>query len=625
MLLTRRLIQLLLLLQLPLAAAAQVDDAVEQWIEEKESEGDAADFSDLLLQLADNPVNLNDTMAVVSLPFISPFQAKSLRHYITLYGQLLSVKELTLVPGFDSATVAMIMLWIKVEPFYGSGSMSIKDMLRRGRHTVVGGIGGTVETAEGYSNGHYEGDNLHALFCYSYNYDNRISLRLSADKDPTEVWGRSNFVGYHLMVRNVGRIETLVIGRYNLQFGQGVTLWTGFEPFSLTGVSPVRYASGIRAASAFRETGWQEGVAATLDVGHGFAVTAFGSRTSGEWFGGGHVGYRHGNLVLGVTATATLLDDSVRLHDYVYNQDYFRGNRQAAFGVDALWQAGALMLYGEAAVDHKGAPAIIAGARVTAGGDNSFGVTLRHYDERYHNLHAAAYSISETRNEQGVSLDARLRLPLSLRALLSVDLHRFPALRYGSYVPSDGAWLRAQLSRNIGQAAEVSVRYAWRQKQRNVPGSDSTLYLGEETLRQQLQGQLKITHGPWRFTTRGILAWFDSEYNERQLGWLVAQEVRRVSGPWQTALQAAWFDIDGYYARIYLSESNLQYSYTIPALQNRGLRLAAVMRYDFSRSLNLSAKYTLSLYSGLDAVGTGDAATPGNHRQTWHLQLRWKL
>ena len=139
-------------------------------------------------------------------------------------------------------------------------------MFRQGHHTLVTGLGGTVEQAKGYENGKYEGDNLRGLVCYRFNYDNRVVLQLSADKDPTEAWGKNNFYGYSLTLNDFGRVRKLVIGRYNLQFGQGVSLWTGFEPFSLIGDSPVRYAKGIKAASPFYEEGWQEGLATTLTL-----------------------------------------------------------------------------------------------------------------------------------------------------------------------------------------------------------------------------------------------------------------------------------------------------------------------------------------------------------------------
>lgn len=625
MLLIRRLI-IVAMLFVPVFSAAQVDDAIEQWVDERGSEVDAAELSDLLLHFADHPANLNDTASLSSVPFLSPFQIKALRNYIMLYGQLLSVKELLMVPGFDSLTLARISPMVTAEPFEEHGLPSLKEILRQGRHTLVAGMGGTVEQAEGYSNDRYDGDNLRALLCYRFSFGRHVDLLLSADKDPAEQWGGAyNFHNYSIFLLDIGRLERLVVGRYNLQFGQGVALWTGFAPFGLIGSSPVRYAQGVKPAGAFYEEGWQQGVAATVRVARGTSLSAFGSRTEGEWMGGAHATYRHGNLILGLTAAASFLDDSVRLRDYLYNQNYFRGDRTSVLGADALWQVGRATLFGEVAADAEGHLAAMGGARLSVGGDNSIGLALRHFDPRYHALHAAAYGLSDTRNEQGISLDAQLRLPFRIMSLLSVDLHRFPSLCYGSYAPSAGSWLRVQLSRSMGYGVEVTLRYAFRAQQRNVPGSDSTAYLSEEALRRQLQGQVRYTSGPWRFNTRLIFTCFDAEQSTDQSGWLLSQEVRYIHGRWQAAVQAAWHEIDGYYARISLSESNLQYAFSIPSLQGRGLRASAVVRCDVSKWLNLSFKYTLTGRPDEESIGSGDAATPGPVRQTWHLQLRLKF
>lgn len=619
----RRII-VFVMLALPAMAVAQVDDAIEQWVEDRGSDANVSELRDLLLQLSENPVNINDTVAVTVLPFLSPFQIKALQNYIILHGQLLSLKELRMVPGFDSLTIALITPLVRAEPYEKQSFPGLAGMFDRGHHTLVTGLGGTMEQAKGYENGKYEGDNLRGLLCYRFNYDNRVVFQLSADKDPTEAWGKDNFYGYSLTLNNFGLLERLVVGRFNLQFGQGVALWTGYEPFSLTGSSPVRYANGVKAAGPFYEEGWQEGVAATVRMTRTVSVSAFGSRAGNEWMGGGHLEFRQDNLVLGITAAASILDDSVRLRNYVYNQDYFRGDRTGVLGVDALWQVGRLQFFGEVATDVEGHPAVIGGMKLSLQGDNSIGLTARHYDSRYHNLHTAAYSIgTRTANEQGVSLDGRFRLPLGLMALVSADVHRFPQLRYGCYAPSTGSKWQLQLGRSAGRHGEVTVRYALRHQQRNVPGTSGKVI--ENTFRHQLQGQYRFTNEPWRFTTRVIFSWFNAEESDNQQGWLVSQEVRYGQGRWQAAMQATWHDINGYYARIYLSESTLQYAFSMPMLQGRGFRTSAVVRYDVSEWLNISVKYALIARPGADSIGSDNAATPGPIRQTWHIQLRWKF
>lgn len=179
----------MLLLAAPALAAAQADYAIEEWVDELGSDADASELSDLLLHFADHPANLNDTAALSSLPFLSPFQISALRNYILLYGPLLSVRELLMVPGFDSLALSRIAPLVKAEPFEEQRFPSLTELLAHGHHTLTAGLGGTVEQAEGYANGHYNGDNLRGLLCYRFSSGNHIDLQLVADKDPTEEWG----------------------------------------------------------------------------------------------------------------------------------------------------------------------------------------------------------------------------------------------------------------------------------------------------------------------------------------------------------------------------------------------------------------------------------------------------
>lgn len=619
MLLRRWLIVTMLLIHV--AAVAQQDD-IEDWLNDGASESAAAEMSDVLIQLRDNPVNINDTAAVATMPFISPFQYRALCNYILLYGQLMSLKELAFVPGFDSVTITLIGPLVKAEPY--ADDRSFKPW--QGHHTLVTGIGGTIEQARGYGNGHYEGDNLRALLCYTYNYQNRINIRFAADKDPAEAWGKGNYYGYHIMLSDIGRIRRLVIGRYNLQFGQGLTLWTGMAPFNITGVSPMRFGQGIKPAGAFYEDDYLEGIAASVGVGLGLEATTFASRVDGSSLLGGRIGYRKGNFVAGATMAYSLLDDSVSLHDNLYNAHYFRGKHLVNIGADAMWQWRRLTLYGEAAVaGDSGSVAIAAGALVQADSRNRFGISIRHFDEAYHNLHAQAYAIGSTMNESGVALDAIIRLPLRVDATLSLDLHSFPALRYGAYTPSSGQWLRLRLDRSFGRNFSATVRYAYRYKERNIPNIDSAVYLDEGTLRQQVQAEARSVFGRWSVMARGIGCRFVTENGIRQTGWVAGASARYTHTRLQATVAAAWYDVDGYYARIYFSESSLQYAWTMPALNGRGLRASVVLRYSLTDRIMLAAKYAVTLVPGQEAIGSGDSQTEGNHRQTWHLQLRLKL
>ena len=583
-----------LLVSFPAVAAAQVDELLEQMAAEG-SEVAAETYADELQELRDFRPNINDTATLFSLPLLSPFQQRALSNYILLYGQLLSHKELAMVPGFDSATIALLSEVTVVEPYTPQRRLRLAD----GRHRLVAGIGG------------YNADSLRAMAVYSFDLGRHISLRLAAEKDAYEPWGKDNFYSYHLMLSDIGWLERMIVGRYSLRFGQGLTLWTGLAPFNLIGATPQRYGNGVRPASTFYEEGYQEGAALTIRLLRSWHVSAFASKAQGKALTGGHVEYRGGNLVAGMTVVHTALDSALNPAWRLYNVDYFRGDRLLNAGIDVAWQWHGLMLYGEASVGDSGLAAI-GGARLMVDSRNSFGISYRHYDVGYHNLNASPYGIGDGRNESGWTLDARMQLPWRIDALLSADIHCFPSLRYGSYRPSGGEWLRAQFGRQFGHDMSATLRYSYRRKERNVPNLNENTYLWEETARHQLQGEFRADVGRFSLTTKGICSLFDSENGEPQKGWLLSQQARYTHGALQATAAVTLFDVQDYYARIYLNESNLQYQFYIPSYYGRGLRTWIVLRYNVTDRLSLAAKYAVQWKQ-----------SPARHNL--NLQLRWKL
>lgn len=609
------------LLLLPLATPAQTDEAMEAWLDESGDEAAVAAVADEMAEAAEARVNLNDTAALDALPMLTPFQQRALKNYIVVYGQLLSHKELYLVAGFDSALVEQLEATTIVAPWQPPQRWRLAD----GHHRLTVGLGSALERAAGYDDGRYDGDPLHAQLVYSYSLHNRISFRLAADKDPSEAWGKGNYYGYHLMLSDIGRLERIIAGRYSLQFGQGLTVWTGLRPFNILGATPERSARGVRPASTFYEEGYLEGLAATIRIARSWHATAFVSSVNGERMAGGHAEYRHGNLIAGLTATATSLDDSVAVADRIYNSHIFHGRRLLNVGADATWQWRRLTLYGEAAVCDSGSAAVIAGATLTADSRNSIGISYRNYSRSYHSLAANPYAIGTDCGEHGWTLDARARLPLRIDAAMSVDLHSFAALRYASYRPSTGSWLRAQLGRRLGQHTTLTLRYADRRQERNVPYSTETTYIYETTMRRQLQATLLYNTGCWTFNTRAALTRFESVGSGNQTGWALAQQARYSRRNVQATMALSLFNVDGYYARIYLSESYLQYNFSMPALYGHGLRYHAVLRYSPCRNMTLAAKYALTHYFDRTTVGSGAAATEGPNRQTLYVQMQWKF
>ena len=57
---------------MPVVAAGQVEDAIEQWLEDGVTEEQVGAAVDRIYELMDNPLNINDTAAVRDMPFMTP-------------------------------------------------------------------------------------------------------------------------------------------------------------------------------------------------------------------------------------------------------------------------------------------------------------------------------------------------------------------------------------------------------------------------------------------------------------------------------------------------------------------------------------------------------------------------
>src|SRR5690606_10044125 len=79
----------------------------------------------------------------------------------------------------------------------------------------------------------------------------------------------------HLFIRDVGIFRKIAIGDYQLQFGQGLTMWTGLA-FGKTAyvVNVKRYPVGVRQYTATNAFNFNRGAAAEVRLGK-FHVTGF--------------------------------------------------------------------------------------------------------------------------------------------------------------------------------------------------------------------------------------------------------------------------------------------------------------------------------------------------------------
>ena len=665
-------------------------DLVEQWAEQYDSETIPDDLVEYLQELRDNPVNLNDTsgLTLEGLPFLTDFQRRALRAYISQNGQMVSLNELFVINGVDTVTIRLLMDFAKVEPVEGSRA-GIGELLRQGHSTMVAGTKTVFPRGRGYQEDIYAGSPFRTYFRYSFKSGNRISLQISGDNDAGERFGfvandhyrqyGFDYYGYHLMLNDFGRMKRMIIGKYQLQFGQGATLWSGFAPWMSDVISLRRYGAGIRPASAFCEYGYLRGAATTIallpdESRNALDLTVFYSNVDrdatmsavssedgepifrsiyqsgyhrtdteqskkwqlGEQLYGGHLQFGNRNLAVGATAYATLFENAIAPASYAYNTFAFRGKENFNFGVDATYNYRNLTVFGEAAMSVNDVDfgsdaadwmplAAVMGMQMHLGSDNVLSAAYRYGSPTYHNLYASVIGQGPSvANEGSAILSFKTTLPHYIHLSTMVDYSRFPTMRYNVYGPSSGVDYRMDIYKEIARNTVLDVKFRYKQSQRNY---SEQMYVVETVHRRQVQASLNYTPSPsWRFVSRVTYCWSDSEAKGPGRGFLLFQEAswngNFISRPLALGARLSLFDVSAYDARIYSYERDLQYEYGVPMLMGRGIRGFLVCRYSLAPHLVFALKYAVSFYPDVDTIGSGYDKTEGNKRQEIKAQFR---
>ena len=211
-------------------------EAWSAWIEGQQAlgaleEDEAAQLYALYERLRLAPLELNTLHEeeLRQLPFLSDYQIYQLLRFRSDQGQLLSLGQLKLVPGWDAATLRLFVpiAVCRYAPPTGSlavlegrGQLELGYRRREGRPPRVGQLG--AEDA--------------ALLSAYYQRQERLQLYVAGAKGYGEPWswrGRRGFDSYNVSLRlgREGLLRQLVLGDYRMACGLGLaTIRWGFAP-----------------------------------------------------------------------------------------------------------------------------------------------------------------------------------------------------------------------------------------------------------------------------------------------------------------------------------------------------------------------------------------------------------
>lgn len=662
-------------------ATAQPNDwrsHLEQLAEEGLNSATIENMFQELTMLEGNPMNLNRVTLeqLERFPLVSNEQAAHIIEFLEKNRPLYTVFELRNVPYLDFNTVELIL------PFFFVGEteeelLTVEQMLDRGRHEVQFRLDKTLQERAGYGefsdsilerypNRKYRGEDFYTSVKYGFTYRDKLQAGFVAEKDPGEPFLRKEYpmgydhYGFHLIVRDLGRLKTLAVGDYRLSFGQGLILNNDFSLSKSWGTNAIiRHTQEPKRHFSSAESGYFRGAAALFEVGR-LTVTPFYSnkrfdanlsddgtitsfKTDGyhrtpleiekksnayEQVAGININYRNGQFQIGASGLYHIYSQIYSPVVREYNYYSFRGRSHGNASVDYSYRFNRLTVAGETALSGNGAIASSHMVQYTPSGLFSLSALYRHFPISYNAMHAQAFSDgSQVRNERGFYLGSNFKPLRKVSVTGYIDLIRFPWPKSQVDKPSSGIDLYFLGTYTISRDSRLELRYKFNRKEQNAtyPDEDYRTVLPYNTQKIRLRYNHALKSG-WDFTTTLDGAFYRQRHFPVEKGFMLSQHAGYRGGKKIRAdIYAGYFNSDTYASRLYSYEKNILSTFYMPSFYGKGTRLAISGRYSITSRLSFSAKIGHTRYFNRDTIGTGTEEISGKRRTDLFTYWQWRF
>ena len=675
----RKIIVALILIGCPSILFAQQDEEiqilVESMAENLPDDYDLTELIELLTFYRKHPVNLNKTNAetLKNLVFLSPLQISNFFTHLKTNGKLIDLLELQSIADFDLTTIQRLLPFVTLTIPGPYSKLSFKDLAANGSNDLILRAAQTIEKARGFKalpGSRYLGSREKILGKYRYTYKNILSASLVFKKDAGEyLFAGDNkylfdFTSGHVALFNLGVVKKLVIGDYSLQFGQGLTLWSGFGYGKGPDVTSVAKKDvGLKAYTSSNETSFFRGMSGTfefitnlhftpffsyrkvdasLTIKEGFQPTLVNLGLSGlhrtateirnkgsqgQMIYGAAVQYVTNNLNLGAVAYESKYEHDFVTGNLAYNKNNFTGNTLQNIGVHYNYTFRNVYFYGEGASSMDGGNSMVNGAMSSLSRKLSAVVVHRYYNQNYHTFFGQSIGEnSDGGNEQGIYAGLNFAANKRWSASLYTDYFKFPWLKYRIDGPSEGYEILTQLNYTPSKTFKGVLRYRKKVKAQNPDDKNSEYLLDnihKENYRIGVDWRLNRY---FSFQNRVEAVVYKKGPVKPDLGYLVYQDVnyKPLSSKISGNFRIAYFKTT-YNSRVYAYEDDVLYGFSFGLYNGHGYRTYYNLKYNLARQLNVWGRYAISWYPKEETVGSGLDLITGNKKSEAKLQIRYEF
>jgi len=657
--------------EIPVSTEQQLENQTDA--DQGETEDDT--YLQDLEQFRKNPINLNsaDADELKQLRIVTDLQIENLLFYRDLFGKLINIYELQAVPSWDIATIKKLLPFITI-----AVPVSLKEEATKrfseGEHSLLLRVTQVLEKSTGFDKSttgtKYLGSPQRVFFRYRYVYKNLLQFGITGDKDAGEQFLKGaqskgfDFYSFHFFARKIGIIQSLVLGDFTVNLGQGLIQWQGLAFKKSVDVMGVKRQSAIlRPYSSAGEFYFNRGAGITIKKGK-LEATAFASfrkisanfvtdtvnkedfissfltsgyhRTASETADrnnltqtafGGNIMFKNRGWHIGINGIDYHFSLPVQKRDEPYNLYAVNGKNWYNFSVDYSYTYKNLHLFGEAAADKNFNKAFVNGILLSVDPRVDISFVQRTINAAYQAINGNAFTENTyPTNETGFYTGVTIRPAIGWRVDAYADFYKFPWLRYLTDAPSHGQDFLTQVTFNPNKQVEVYSRFRNETKQTNQPDNTTTtnflVAIPKQSWRTQFSYKLNSSVS---LRNRVELMWYDNNGVNKETGFLTFFDFiyKPLLSPYSGVLRLQYFETDGYNSRIYAYENDVLYSYSIPAFFDKGFRYYLTVNYDLGRKISFWLRWAQTIYKNKDIIGSGLDAINGNRRTELKIQARW--
>ena len=368
---------------------------------------------------------------------------------------------------------------------------------------------------------------------------------------------------------------------------------------------------------------------------------------------GGHIAFAIAHFEVGYTAHHTWLNVPLELKPSHYNQFYFQGQKLTNQGIDFKYVKGKYAVFGEIAMSHNNyakvvepvetptqtqtalrqaqgpAYAGLVGLTVKPAGYLNFTIMYRDYGKAYQNLMSNAFGEgSRNQGQHGIYLGVEAAPAPYWNILAYVDQFQYTWLTSQVNAPSRGHDYYLRVSHSFNRRTNAYLQFRSKTKMKNSTDafvfSHYPIFYTKNAVRFNINYQLG-----WDIhcSNKAEYAHYRNDDGSNEHGYFLCQDIayKPENKPYSLAFRYAIFDAQDYNARIYAYENDVLYSFSVPALYGKGMRIYLLGKVKLFNALTLYARIGRTIYSDRNEIGSGLTLIEGNHKTDLKVEAIWKL